>query len=60
MKVGDLVKSLRFNNSLGVIVGKDHRSHGDTCSMYYVHWQRSGRIELAWIGGLNVISEGKK
>ena len=63
MKVGDLVKSTRFNNSLGIIVKEDRGPHQKareaSISMYYVYWQRSGKIDLAWVGGLEVVSEGR-
>ena len=51
MKVGDLVKSTRLNNNLGIIVKEDDtRAPGEMrASMYYVCWQRSGKIELAFI-----------
>ena len=61
MKVGDLVKSTRYNNSLGIIVKEDDKcsSGGMQPSMYYVYWQRSSKIELAWVGGLTVINESR-
>ena len=61
MKVGDLVKSIRTSDGLGVILKPDDRASSPMrATMYWVYWQGSGNCGWTWAGGLKVIAEGKE
>ena len=59
MKVGDLVKSIRTSDGLGIILKEDDRKPAAQllASMLYVYWSGPGICAWSWIGTLELINE---